>query len=292
MAMGTRSLVKFALALLVALALPGLAVADPWIVKLTGTYNGDNCNYGGVYTSPYVLAASNGGTLYTGIAFACDDFTTDINFGDSWPATLETLANVPNNDSTTGTQKFPNSGGVPAAGDIAVTLPDSGGTTSYSPYIAYEAAGFLAQEILTAVQNGEQDLSYVDSYALWQIFDNTAATIGYGGQMEGKTIGGDSVQSLVQAQMQAAFSAVMENGYTPSQTLDIFTPCGPQGGIVCANSPNSSASQEFLGFGLSADVVSTSEGSSVAFLLFDFLVALGAFFIFRNRFMRRSTAKS
>ena len=285
MVVGTKSCMKLAFALLV--ALPGLAVADPWTVTLT---NVNGWSYGGVYTSPYVLSATNGGTALTGILFACDDFTTDINITNSWPATLETLANVPNNNTTVGSQKFPNVSGAPVAGNITVTLPNGGGTPSYTPYIAYEAAGYLAQQILTAVGNNDQNLTYEYSYALWQIFDHTAATNGYNNNLVGAAINGTPFVSLVEAQMVAAFNAVTTNDYTP-QTLDIFTPCGPQGTSVCSAPPNSSSSQEFLGFGLSADVVSTSEGSSVAFLLFDFLVALGAFFIFRNRFMRRSTAK-
>ena len=45
-------------------------------------------------------------------------------------------------------------------------------------------------------------------------------------------------------------------------------------------------SQEFFGL----DPV--PEGSTVAFLLFDFLVAFGAFFMLRKRLVRRSTARS
>jgi hypothetical protein len=283
--------VKLTLALLLALALlPSMAVADPWLVTLT---NVNGWNYGGVYTSPYVLSATNGGTALTGILFACDDFTTDINITNSWPATLETLANVPNNNTTVGSQKFPNVSGTPVAGDITVTLPNGGGTPSYTPYIAYEAAGYLAQQVLNDVQQGNQNLAYEDSYAIWQIFDPTAAITGYNNGVAGATINGASFVSLVQTQMQTAFSTVTAANYAGlGETLDIFTPCGPQGSSVCSTPPNSSSSQEFLGFGLNPDVVPSSEGSSVAFLLFDFLVAIGAFFIFRKRFMRRSAAKS
>jgi hypothetical protein len=285
--------VKLTLALLLALALlPSMAVADtsPWVVTLTGV---NGWNYGGVYTSPYYLTAQNGTDTLTGIAFACDDFTTDININDSWPATLSTLSNVPRNATTVGSQKFPNDSGTPIAGDITVTLPDGGGTPSYMPYIAYEAAGYLAQQVLNDVQQGNQNLAYEDSYAIWQIFDPTAAITGYNNGVAGATINGASFVSLVQTQMQTAFSTVTAANYAGlGETLDIFTPCGPQGSSVCSTPPNSSSSQEFLGFGLNPDVVPSSEGSSVAFLLFDFLVAIGAFFIFRNRFMRRSAAKS
>ena len=68
------------------------ARADTAQLTLTGTPTG--YSMGGVYTSPYSFTVTpTGGKPFT-TDLICDDFTTDISFGDSWSTNVYTLADV------------------------------------------------------------------------------------------------------------------------------------------------------------------------------------------------------
>jgi len=270
------------------LALPMLANADIYQMNLLDTPTG--WNLGGVYTSPYdFLLTQPGGHMMDYLALACDDYTTEVYYGESWYANLNTLSDV--SDASNHDQKFPDVSGAPVAGPVNVTYPvDSpsgaaGQTTiAYSAYTAYRAAGFLVQDILdvTYPGNDARDTN-IDSYAVWQIFDPTAYLGLGGGGLGTDPVTHVSYASEVDARMDWAFSQAT-SGATLNHSLDIFTPCSLTD-PTCAN-PNTGVAQEFLGMGLSADGSGVPEASVAAFLAFDVFMIGAGFLMMRKRIFR------
>jgi len=231
-----------------------IALADgvPVTMQLVG--DNDGFNMGGVYTSPYQINVTENGVTTTGLALACDDFTTDITFGDTWNADMFTLSDV----ALGGPQKFPL--GPPGTDSIAVTIP-GGGAAYYTIQQSYDAAAWLAEQLLTIPANlDNSEIAGEYSYAIWQIFD-PAAVGGYGGQALTST-----EQAAVATDMANAFSSTAS--LLPNYQVYIFTP-NPV-----------TVSQEFIG------VFRVPEGSTVALLAFNFLALAGIILSARRRFHR------
>jgi hypothetical protein len=191
-------------------------------------YNGPNgANLGGVYTSPYQITV-NGVSTY----LVCDDATADINGGLSWTANEVTLPEVVNN----GPQKF--------TGDSTVTWPDLSSST-YTIQQQYDAAAYLATEILNTWQSADAITTGELSFAIWNIFD--PGVDGY-------------FDNLSTVQQSAAL------GYE-EDALNNHSSTAPSGVIVYTPVPPG-ASQEFIGY-------STPEVSTLALLAFNFFALLG-----------------
>jgi hypothetical protein len=239
--------------LLVGLALcQTVALADTDTLVLNGV-NGNS--EGGVYTSPYQISV-NGANQW----LVCDDFETDISSGDSWTAEVNSLTSAEN-------------------GDAKFTSSYSFRNTAYSLAEDYEAAALLAVQILqNPSDNSTTNEDY--SYALWNIFDTQAPLPdASAGTYESEALAWAAGTGNLTGTPFAADASLVND-------VVIYTPVYASGAVIPPAVPYPPGSQEFF----SLDPV--PEGSTVAFLLFDFLVALGAFFMLRKRLVRRSTARS
>jgi len=247
-----------------------VATAEEVTMQLTGSPTYDN--NGGVYTSPYsfeVSGISPSGAIPLNLA--CDDFATEIYFGDTWNAYEYTLANVSNG----GPQKF-QAGAVydPTTG---TDFTSSATSTTFSAPELYYAEALLAYQLFTLPNNAQYGQASAElSYAIWQIFDPTAYT-----QYVPST--GYTLANLSGEISAALGTAVSENGNpaTLGFTLDIYTPCGT-GGTCTTNAAGKAVSQEFLG-------ISVPEGSStLAILALDLLTLFGGVFFLRRRSLRKN----
>jgi hypothetical protein len=138
----------------------GVLAASPaafaqYTMDLTGVAP-NGANSGGVYVSPYqgtIALTSTGTTIYSGYMI-CDDYTTESYLNTPWTAT-STASGALN-----GSQKF---GSIMFEG------------TTYSVQQAYNAAAWLATQLVlpTNVSNPTSQTNY--SFAIWNIFDNGAA---------------------------------------------------------------------------------------------------------------------
>jgi PEP-CTERM motif len=171
-----------------ALVLSSPAFAAPYSLKLTS--DGDGANNGAVYYSPYMGTISQGGMqVYSGY-FVCDDFHTETHVGETWTAT-ETNAGALN-----WTEKF--------AGETYKV----GGQT-YDTQQLYDAAGWLVNDLLVG-SNVHNHAAQGDlSFAIWDIFDGTAAN------------------GVVLTDIEDAFGAV-KGGYVASN-VEVFTADPPSG---------------------------------------------------------------
>jgi len=174
--------------LLVAASLPlaSPVLATPYTLKLTGV--GDGANNGAVYFSPYVGTIKQGGQqIYSGY-FICDDFHTESWVGLTWSATATNAGNL------NGTEKF--------AGETYTAVM---GGPSYNTQQMYDAAGWLANDLLLPgnVQNhaAQGDISF----AIWDIMDGTMAN------------------GAVLTDIEDAFGAVVNDHYVASN-IEVFTP--------------------------------------------------------------------
>ena len=79
-------------------------LAQDTLVLLNPPNNGDSA--GGVYTSPYNISVNG-----TPMQLICDDFTTDISVGESWPASANTFTYLDSSNVTA--LKFGNAGDEP-----------------------------------------------------------------------------------------------------------------------------------------------------------------------------------
>jgi hypothetical protein len=150
-----------------------------YTLDLTGVGNGTVAN--GVYVSPYQGTITGNGMSYSGFMI-CDDFNTESYLNAPWMATMTSAGGLD------GTEKFPG------------TETFDGST--YSAQQAYNAAGWLANNLLNDLPNNQVNYSF----AIWNIFD---------GQQTDPNGGALALES-------AAFSAV-NNGYVASN-VSVFTP--------------------------------------------------------------------
>ena len=174
-------------ALIAALALSSPALASPYTLKLTGV--GDGANNGAVYFDPYVGTIRNASNqlIYSGYII-CDDFFTHSEVNSSWGATETNAGNL------NGTEKF-----------VGETYLFNG--TLYDTAQMYDAAAYLANELLQPgnVTNwtAQGDLSF----AIWDIFDGATPSLGSGTWLD----------------IEGAFGAVVNSGYVGSN-VEVFTP--------------------------------------------------------------------
>jgi hypothetical protein len=164
-----------------------------YTIDLTGVGNGAVAD--GVYVSPYQGTITGNGMSYSGYII-CDDFNTPSYLNSSWSATMTNAGGLNGSEKFGGTETFDGQ--------------------TYTAQQAYNAAGWLANNLLTNsnVNNPTSQVNY--SFAIWDIFDGQQTDPNGGAQ-------------LLESQ---AFSQV-SNGYVASN-VSVFTP----------NPLN--ASQEFL----------------------------------------------
>ena len=243
----TRQLKTLAVAPLALVA--GLILLQPRAFADTLQLTGLKTNFtmGGVYTSPYLVSV-NGGT--PSIMFACDDFTKDISIGHTWTANEVDLSEIGDG----GPQKFKTA--------VAVSIP-GGTTTTYTIAQEYNAAAYLAEQLLTVPSIlADSDLAGEYSFAIWQIF--------YSGAINGWN-GNHHLTST----QQAAVGALMTTAFSYTGSL---------AGMYLYTPDPDTSSQEFIGFS-SAKVPTTSvpEAATPAFLAFNFLALSGVMFLRRRR---------
>jgi hypothetical protein len=99
-------------------------------------------NSGGVYVFPYDFTVNNG--THTNMLM-CDTFTREITAGESWGATMLSVANL--NVSNVGTLEF---------GSLGVTT--------------YLEACYLYQQELSAYNNSNSDPQGLYNWAVWDLF--------------------------------------------------------------------------------------------------------------------------
>jgi hypothetical protein len=208
------------------------AVFAQYTMTLTGVGNGVVSN--GVYVSPYQGNIQQGGTtVYSGYMI-CDDFNTESTLNTSWSAT-ETASGALN-----GSQKF---GSVMFDG------------TTYTAQQAYNAAAWLATQLVLPgnVTNASAQTNY--SFAIWNIFDNGAA----------------SSSSAVNALELTAFT---NYDNTVESNVSVYTPS-------TSNPNGKNQSQEFLVVNTnSAPEIDPASAASALTLL------LGGLVVFRGRRIR------
>jgi len=174
-------------ALVAALALSSPALATPYTLKLTGV--GDGANNGSVYFDPYVGTIRNASNqvIYSGYII-CDDFFTHSEVNSSWGATETNAGNL------NGTEKF--------AGESYLF-----NGTLYDTAQMYDAAAYLANELLQPGNVTDWDAQGALSFAIWDIFDGTTPSLG----------------SETWADIDGAFGAVVNSGYVGSN-VEVYTP--------------------------------------------------------------------
>lgn len=162
---------------------PGAFALTPGEYTLDLTSVGNGTVAGGVYVSPYQGTITGNGMSYSGYMI-CDDFNTESYLNAPW------LASMTDASGLNGTEKFPG----------AETFDGQ----TYTAQQAYNAAGWLANGLLSNVNDPNSQVNY--SFAIWDIFD---------GQQTDPNGGASALES-------AAFSAV-SNGYVASN-VSVFTP--------------------------------------------------------------------
>jgi len=173
-------------ALVAALALSSPALASPYTLELTGV--GDGANNGSVYFSPYtgVIRNASNQVIYSGYII-CDDFYTHSEVGSSWGATETNAGNL------NGTEKF-----------VGETYLFDG--TLYDTAQMYDAAAYLANELLQPSNVTNPAAQGALSFAIWDIFDGTTPSLG----------------SATWSDVDGAFGAV-NSGYVGSN-VEVYTP--------------------------------------------------------------------
>ena len=116
---------------------PG-AFAD---VPITLTSAGAGNIMAGVYTSPYT--GTVGGE--TGVSIICDDFADDTYVGESWTATVSTVAN------------------------LAANVKWAGNPNKQD---AYDQAAWLVEQLLMPANSNPTTMGYI-SFAIWDVLDPT-----------------------------------------------------------------------------------------------------------------------
>jgi len=213
---------------------------------------------GGVYTSPYNISVNG-----TPMQLICDDFTTDITVGETWPASPTTLTVI--NASSVAGLKFANAS---YNGSIL------GGATNVVQ--DYAIAAVLAAELLL-LPNSDTAEAAAYSYAIWDVFDSTLLGTSY------QTMS-DPYGTLTQLQWDAAIadlqSAISLVGTVPAGggvDLNNISINGTSIASVTIYTPvPQSGAQEFLG-------VSMPEPSYPAVLAVDLLAVVGLIVVLRRR---------
>lgn len=157
---------------------------------------------GGVYTSPYGIdILSNNGTPVnnpTTSLMICDDFSTDISFGQTWNATATTFAELQAGTNPNGTPKWCLNGSTP--------VQCTQGSNGPANLEGYAVAAVLAAELMTLPDAPNTSAFYNEtageiSFALWGVFDPGLLT-----STAANPLGNDQFGSLTQAEFDAANS--------------------------------------------------------------------------------------
>jgi hypothetical protein len=204
-----------------------LAVAPAGFAQYTLDLTGvapDSATSGNVYVSPYqgtITLTATGKTIYSGFMI-CDDYTTNSSLNTPWSAT-STASGALN-----GTQKF---GSVVFEG------------VTYSEQQAYNAAAWLATQLVLPgnVSNAAIQSNY--SFAIWNIFDAGAA--------------GKNAQAIALEQ-----TALTTYDNTVQSSVSVYTPSA-------GNPKGVNQSQEFLVVSPVAapEIAPASAASGLALLL-------------------------
>jgi len=204
-------------------------------MNLYGTYNGQSAVIGGedVYVSPYTATIYSGSTQVFNGSIICDDFATNIPLPYTWTATATNAADVNASD------KFYDGGNGPLAG--------------YTAQEDYDAAAYLANELIANLSTISYDEQADISAAIWDIFDPSLESTG---------VDGNAITTYLNPALTAAVG-----GYEGSN-VTVFTASPPTG------------SQEFLV--VNGPQVPTPEPAAAAILGFDLLSVLGIAFLFRR----------
>ena len=145
-------------ALVATLALSSPVLAAPYTLTLTGV--GDGANNGSVYFDPYtgIIRNASNQVIYSG-PIICDDFFTHSEVNSSWGATETNAGNL------NGSEKFK---GESYAFD--------GQNPPYDTAQMYDAAAYLANELLQPGNVTNPAAQGALSFAIWDIFDGTMPT--------------------------------------------------------------------------------------------------------------------
>ena len=154
-----------------------------YTMDLTGVGNGTVAD--GVYVSPYVGTITGSGLNYSGYMI-CDDFLHESYLNMPWSASMTSAGDL------NGTEKF---GGT-----------ETFGGQTYTDQQAYNAAGYLANQLLSNLNDPIAQVNY--SFAIWDIFDGQPTDPNGAGAV-----------ALLES---AAFSEA-KNGYVASN-VSVFTP--------------------------------------------------------------------
>jgi hypothetical protein len=201
----------------------------------------------GVYTSPYGISINGGPTT----SLICDDFTTDISLGQTWTATVTSLAALQAGTEPSGTPKF-----TPAPN---------------AQVYNYAVAAVLAEELVT-LPNLASEAAGELSYALWGVFDTTLlnSTVNPDGTLSQTEL---DAAKLDLSNAQAVVNSVLTNGVVTANSLSML----PSLTIYTPSAPNGlNSSQEFL-------LVSMAEPSYPVVLAIDLLAVVGLMVVLRRR---------
>jgi hypothetical protein len=208
------------------LAIAPASFAQNYSMDLTSAGNGTVAD--GVYVSPYVGTISGPGMSYSGFVI-CDDFNSEAYLNTPWIATMS------NAGALGGTQKF---------GEASGSKISFGGS-SYTIQQAYNAAGWLANGLVTNLGNSNVQNNY--AFAIWDLFD---------GQSTDPSGGAHALET-------AAFAAASRstNAYVASN-VSVFT-------------PSTIPTQEFLVVNAAPEIDPTVAASGISLLLGGVLVLRG-----------------
>ncbi len=220
---------------LVALTLLAFAPAGFTQVNMELTSVGTGTVADGVYVSPYV-GNINGGATYSGYMI-CDDFNTESSLYKTWSANETDAANA-------------------LSGPVKWTTS----LTGYTVQQNYDAASWLANQLVTPAVLGNSNAQISFSFAIWDIFDGQHTD----------PIGGPKGAVGLEQQ---AFTTVTAAGYVGTNNVSVYTPV------------NFTDSQEFLVVNKIAapEIDPTSAASGLTLLL-------GALAVVRGRTKRVTVA--
>ena len=244
--MGAIWRVRYVSIYLAFVCLTSLAVAQDTFTITGG--NPNNYSMGGVYISPYQGTITNGASTYSGFVI-CDDFTDEVTVPETWQT----------DSSTVGTSGATN--GMFESNSYSYTV--SGNTFSYSGAQGYNAAAWLADQLLTNGNYNNQIQAAELSFAIWTVFDP--------GAINDVTGIGALTQSQVENQVVADIKTALSDGTYTGSTVTVWTPTSWTG--------DASRPQEFL-------TVQTPEASVLANLAVDLTALLGAILVVRRRLLR------